>query len=62
MKLKYGLVAAFVGAIYLVVLEFLPDFPVSPEVILALALYALVKLGVEIVEGPAVSLFKKMFK
>ena len=59
MKIEYSILAAFLGAVYLVVLKFFPDFPVSPEVILALLVYVLGKLGVEVVGQSIRSLFKK---
>ena len=58
MKLNYAILAAFLGAVYLVVKEYLPDFPVSLEVILALLVYVLGKLGVEVVDQPVRKLFK----
>ena len=53
MKLSLTLIAAIVGAVYAAIVNFLHDFPISPEVLLAFIVYILAKLGVEIVE-PAI--------
>ncbi len=51
MKIKLGLLALALGLVYALVLEVFPDFPVSQEVLLALLVYVLGKLGVEVVEA-----------
>lgn len=53
MKLNLTLVTLFVALVYGIVRQFFPDFPISEEILLAFVLWALVRLGVEIVE-PAV--------
>jgi uncharacterized membrane protein YgaE (UPF0421/DUF939 family) len=59
MKLKYALLAVVLGAVYALILEFVPDFPISQELFVTLIVYVLVKLGVEVVEKPVARLFKK---
>ena len=59
MKLNYAILAAFLGAVYLVVKEYFPDFPVNLDVILALLIYVLGKFGVEVVEQPIAKKFKQ---
>ena len=61
MKLDYFLFAALVGALYALVKNFLPDFPVSEEVFQLLIGYLLVKLGIEVVK-PALESFKARFR
>lgn len=51
MKLKLSLLSLALGLVYALVLEVLPDFPVSQEVLLGLLVYVLAKLGVEVVEA-----------
>lgn len=53
MKLEYTIVAAVIGALYLIVKQFAPDFPITPDMFLLIFLWALAKLGVEIVGKPA---------
>lgn len=59
MKIKLGLLALALGLVYALILQFLPDFPVSEEVLLALLVYVLGKLGVEVVEARVAKLFGK---
>ena len=59
MKVEYGILAAFLGAVYLVIVKFLPDFPISPELLLTLVVYVLLKLGVEIVGQSVKKLFHR---
>ena len=61
MKLNYAILAAFLGAVYLVVKEYFPDFPVDLNVIVALFVYVLGKLGVEVVEKPVAKAVAKLF-
>jgi len=58
MKVEYVIVTAVVAAIYLIVKQFLPDFPVTDQVFLTVILYLLSKLGVEVVGKPADALRK----
>ena len=61
-KIEYTILAAFVGLVYLILTKFLPEFPISPEMLLTLFVYVLVKLGVEIIGKPALrALFPKRF-
>lgn len=53
MKIEYSLLALGMALIYGIVIKFLPDFPISVDVLLALLVYVLTKLGVEVV-APAV--------
>ena len=59
MKVEYGILAAFLGAVYLVIVKFLPDFPISLELLLTLVVYVLLKLGVEIVGQSVKKLFHR---
>jgi hypothetical protein len=60
MKVEYVIVVAVVAALYLIVKQFLPDFPVSDAVFQTVILYLLAKLGVEVVGKPAETL-RKLF-
>lgn len=53
MKVEYGLVLAVIGALYLAVKQWLPDFPVSDEVFQVVILWLLAKLGVAVAGAPA---------
>jgi len=58
MKVEYAIVTAVVAALYLIVKQFLPDFPVSDAVFQVVILWGLAKLGVEVVGKPADALRK----
>jgi len=60
MKVEYGIVLAVIAALYLIVKQYLPDFPVSDVVFQAVILWLLAKIGVEIVGKPADAI-RKMF-
>ena len=60
MKIEYAIVAAFVGGVYLVLKNWLPDFPVSDVVFQTVILYLLAKIGVTVVGAPAAAL-RKLF-
>lgn len=60
MKIEYAIVTAVVGALYLVVKQWLPDFPVSDVVFQVVILWLLAKLGIEVVGKPAEAL-RKLF-
>ena len=53
MKVEFVIVVAVVAALYLIVKQLLPDFPVSDVVFQTVILYLLAKLGVEVVGKPA---------
>jgi len=53
MKLEYSLLVLGVGLLYGIVKSFLPDFPISEEVLLSFLAYVLVKFGVALSE-PAI--------
>jgi len=57
MKINYTILALFVGLLFAIVRQYLPDFPLADDVLLGLFLYVLGKLGVEIVGAPVRSLF-----
>ena len=62
MSIDYILVTAIIGALYLAVKQWLPDFPVSDVVFQTIILYLLAKIGVIVVNKPAAyirSLFSK---
>lgn len=52
MKLEYTLLFAFVSFLATLVKVYAPDFPLTFEALLALALYVAAKLGVEVVGQP----------
>ena len=58
-KLDYALLALLFGAGYGLVKYALPDVPLNEESSLALLLYILAKLGLEVVGAPVAGLFKK---
>ena len=49
-KLEYSLLAISIALLYGIIKQFLPDFPLSEEVLIALFVYVLAKLGVEVVK------------
>ena len=53
MTIDYILVTAIIGALYLAVKQWLPDFPVSDVVFQTIILYLLAKIGVIVVGKPA---------
>lgn len=59
MKIEYSILSLAIALVYGIVVKFFPDFPVSPEVLLAFLVYVLLKLGVEVVGAPVRKLFKK---
>jgi hypothetical protein len=56
MSIEYAIVAAVVGALYLIVKQLLPDFPVSDVVFQTVILYLLAKIGVNVVGAPAAAI------
>ena len=56
MTLDYVLVTAIIGALYLAVKQFLPDFPISDVVFQTVILYLLAKIGVTVVGSPAAAI------
>lgn len=60
MTLEYVVVVAVVSALYLVVKNYLPDFPVSDEVFQTVILYLLAKIGVSVAGKPAEAV-RKLF-
>lgn len=63
MKLSFTLIVLAVALVYGIIKTAAPDFPISEEVLLAFVVWALVRLGVEIVE-PALraALVKRGFR
>ena len=59
-KLDYGILVAVLSALYLILKQFLPDFPVGLDVLVVAIGYGLAKLGIEIVNKPAESI-RKLF-
>jgi hypothetical protein len=53
MKIEYSILALALALVYGILINFLPDFPIDPETLLAFIVYVLVKLGVEVVGAPA---------
>jgi len=61
-KIEFTILAAFVGLLYVILKFALPDFPGTEQALLALFLYVLAKLGVEVVGKPVLKrLFPKQF-
>jgi hypothetical protein len=60
MTIEYVLVTAIVSALYLLVKNYLPDFPVSDVVFQTVILYLLAKIGVTVVGSPAAAI-RRMF-
>lgn len=58
MSIEYTIVAAVVSAAYLIVKQYLPDFPVSDVVFQTVILYLLAKIGVTVVGKPAEAIRK----
>lgn len=59
MKVEYGLLVLALALVYGLIKQFLPDFPISEEVLLSFVVYVLLKLGVEIVNQPVRAFLKK---
>jgi len=59
MKIEYSLLALVLALVYGIITQFLPDFPLSLEVLSAFIVYVLVKLGVEVVTPSVRRLFKQ---
>ncbi len=53
MKLSATILALAVSLVYGIIVQLFPDFPISQEVLLAFFVWALVRLGVVLVE-PAI--------
>lgn len=58
MKVDYVLAVAVLGALYLAVKQFLPDFPISDAVFQTVGLWLVMKLGIEVVGTPAATIRK----
>lgn len=52
MKIQYSLLVLLLALIYGVIRQFLPDFPISEEVLLSFVVYVLLKLGVDVINAP----------
>jgi hypothetical protein len=61
MKVDYSILSLALGLVYAILIKFAPDFPISPEVVGALVLYALTKLGVAVVGAPVRSFLARKF-
>ena len=53
MTVEYSILTAFVGALFLLIKKYLPDFPVDDQVFQVLIGYLLIKLGVTVTDKPA---------
>jgi len=62
MKVDYLIMEAFLGAGYLVLVNYLPDFPLAQSVVVGLAVYVASKLGVEIVGKPIKAVFARVVR
>jgi hypothetical protein len=47
--------------VYGILVKFFPDFPLNPETLLALLVYVLLKLGVEVIGAPIRSFLTRKF-
>ena len=62
-RIEYSILAAFVALLYAVIKIAFPDFPGTEQALVALFLYVLAKLGVEVVGKPALlRLFPSKFR
>ena len=62
-KIEYTILAAFVGLIIAILKVAAPDAPVTADALMALLLYVLAKLSVEIVGKPVLlRLFPRAFR
>ena len=62
-KIEFTILAAFVGLLYAILKFAFPDFPGTEQALMALFLYVLAKLGVEVIGKPALrALFPNKFK
>lgn len=62
-RVEYSILAAVVALIFTVLKVAFPDFPGTEEALLALLLYVLAKLGVEVVGKPLLlRLFPRAFR
>ena len=52
MKVEYSLIALALAFVYALLLTVLPDFPLDEQTVLALLIYVLAKLGVEVTAAP----------
>ena len=48
MKVEYSLISLALAFVYALLLTVLPDFPLDEQTVLALLIYVLAKLGVEV--------------
>lgn len=62
MTIEYSIVAAIVGAIYLILLKFKPDFPIPPADFLLIFLGLLSLIGVEVIGKPAARKIRSLRK
>lgn len=63
LKVEYSLLALFMAFAYAVIVTLLPDFPIDEQTVLALLVYVLMRLGVEVIGKPAIrALFPNKFK
>ena len=60
MTIEYTIVAIAISLIYALVIKFLPDFPVSPDVFQVVILYLLAKIGIEVVGKPLAKAIRAM--
>ena len=52
MKIEYSILVLALALVYGLIKQFLPDFPISLDVLSAFIVYVLLKLGVEVVGQP----------
>jgi hypothetical protein len=55
-KIEYSILAALLALIYALIKNYLPDFPINPDMLMTLIIYVLLKLGVEVIGKPILSL------
>lgn len=61
MKIEYTLLALALALVYGIITQFLPDFPLSLDTLMAFIVYVLLKLGVEVVGAPIREFLAKRF-
>ena len=62
MKVEYSILVLALALVYGLIKQFLPDFPLSEDVLLSFVVYVLLKLGVEVIGAPSWRKFVARFK
>lgn len=59
LSINYALLVALLTVVYIVIRQFLPDFPIDEGTLMVFILYVLAKLGVEVTGQPVASAIRK---